>query len=240
MIIIPIGGWCGTSTATRYNIKIYEKSLPFDFIRITFDGIIDNINNNFLNFITKKNPDYIVNNIKLFIENKWAFYNHDILSLPVIESFNRKCIRFIDLITDNDNIIFIRAITSSNMSNEYNKRDLFFDAIKTKNPKTNAKIVFIGHRDDDNINKIYYERLDERSCIFLLGHKLKFENNYVNYYTFCIQFIIKHSFLPDKLVINLNNYDNFIKITDNANLNDINLSDNNFFKLDDFTNIIPK
>ena len=50
---ISLGGWCGTTMSLRGN-KLYEKALPFDHTRSTFEGIIDCFETDFLNFFPKK------------------------------------------------------------------------------------------------------------------------------------------------------------------------------------------
>ena len=46
---IGIGGWCGTSFGFKSS-KLRNCSLPFDWVRSKFEGIIDCIENDFANF----------------------------------------------------------------------------------------------------------------------------------------------------------------------------------------------
>lgn len=50
---ISLGGWCGTIISSRGN-KLYKNALPFDYISLTFEGIIDCFENVFLNLFPKK------------------------------------------------------------------------------------------------------------------------------------------------------------------------------------------
>lgn len=54
MNFISIGGWCATKTSIKELNLSNEPSLPFDYVRSSIEGIIDCIENDFINFFQKK------------------------------------------------------------------------------------------------------------------------------------------------------------------------------------------
>ena len=50
---VPIGGNCSAAIAIRKNLGLSDAALPFDYIRSNFSCIIENIRNNFANFLPK-------------------------------------------------------------------------------------------------------------------------------------------------------------------------------------------
>ena len=95
MRFISLGCWCGTTISLRGN-NLYEEALPFDYIRSTFNGIIDCFENNYVNFLPKKIeldiiPNYHYTN-KSFRGKYFGFYHHNLhdkKNIP-IKCFNEK------------------------------------------------------------------------------------------------------------------------------------------------------
>jgi hypothetical protein len=54
MNYIPIGGWCGTKVALKDSGLFDEPSLPFDSVRVSMEGVIDCIENDFQHFFPKE------------------------------------------------------------------------------------------------------------------------------------------------------------------------------------------
>ena len=97
MNFISIGGWCGTKVALKDLGLFNEPSLPFDSVKTSIEGIIDCIENNFENYFPKelKKDNRFPNSVG-FVGEYVGFYhhNHNLLDKNVIESFERKIIRF--------------------------------------------------------------------------------------------------------------------------------------------------
>ena len=97
MNFISIGSWCGTKIALKDLDLFNEPSLPFDSVRTSIEGIIDCIENNFENFFPKElKKDNRFPSWVGFIGEYVGFYhhNHNLLDKNVIESFEKKFIRF--------------------------------------------------------------------------------------------------------------------------------------------------
>ena len=96
MNFISIGGWCGTKMALKAAGLFNEASLPFDDVRTSIEGIIDCIENDFQNFFPKE----IYKDVRYsrwgggFIGEYVGFYHQTLLDKNVIESFERKIVRF--------------------------------------------------------------------------------------------------------------------------------------------------
>jgi hypothetical protein len=74
-----------------------EPSLPFDSVRTSMEGIIDCIENNFQNYFPKEiKKDDRLPRWTAFVGEYVGFYHdlHNLLDKNVIESFERKIIRF--------------------------------------------------------------------------------------------------------------------------------------------------
>ena len=212
---IPLGGSCFFGTCIRKKLKLHEKSLPFDYIRSHFSYVIKCIENNFNDFLPKNldNPDIIVGDLIIYNNNDHCFYHHDFRNnLEMVNSFNRRIERFKNYLETQECIYFFRSITDIKIANELNLRYQFYKIVKQKYPNLKFKLIFVGHRHDDNIDNIYYEQLDDNACIFTVGIKPTIINNCVNFdinleilYSQIILFIKQHNFFDIKLKINSNN-----------------------------------
>lgn len=110
---------------------------------------------------------------------------------------------------------------------------LLYNSIKNKNNNINLKIVFIGHRDDDDNLHAYYKKIDDNTFLFTCGYKFRLEDNYQIIYKNIIDFVLKYGFMTNNLIIDLNlfvyaNSDNILYC-----------NDNNFYYLDNYYDIIP-
>ena len=120
MNFISIGGWCGTKIALTDLGLFNEPSLPFDSVRTSIEGIIDCIENNFENYFPKEiKKDNRFPNWVGFIGEYVGFYheNHNLLDKNVIDSFERKFVRFDEKIKKN-NCVFLRTIAREKYDDE--------------------------------------------------------------------------------------------------------------------------
>ena len=86
---ISLGGWCGTAIALNAN-NLRKESLPFDHIRSTFNGVIDCISNNFINFFPKKIENEGSLERPVFKSKYFGFYyHHDLTKENVIKCLNK-------------------------------------------------------------------------------------------------------------------------------------------------------
>jgi hypothetical protein len=171
MNFISIGGWCGTKIALKELGLFNEPSLPFDSVRTSIEGIIDCIENNFQNYfpkeITKDNrfiPRWVG-----FVGEYVGFYhdNHNLLDKNVIESFERKIVRFDEKIKKN-NCVFLRIIAREKYDDEIKHYKKLQDVIDKKYPNISYIICFIIPNQS---NTQYYKHLDNRTFLFTLNDK---------------------------------------------------------------------
>jgi hypothetical protein len=177
MNFISIGGWCGTKIALKDLGLFNEPSLPFDSVRTSIEGIIDCIENNFQNFfpleIKKDNRfPYWVG----FVGKYVGFYhhNHNLLDINVIESFQRKIIRFDEKIKKN-NCVFLRTIVRETPNDEIKYYKKLQSVIDQKYPGISYIICFILPNQS---NTQYYKHLDNRTFLFTLNDKSENTHNY--------------------------------------------------------------
>ena len=202
MNFISIGGWCGTKIALKDLGLFNEPSLPFDSVRTSIEGIIDCIENNFENYFPKEiKKDNRFPNWVVFVGEYVGFYhkNHNLLDKNVIESFERKFIRFDEKIRKN-NCVFLRTIARE----KYYKK--LQDVIDKKYPDISYIICFIIPNQP---NTQYYKHLDNRTFLFTLNDKSAIIDNLKHEYKPIFDFIIN-----ENLFINIPN-SNDIEINDN-------------------------
>ena len=207
MNFISIGGWCGTKIALKDLGLFNEPSLPFDSVRTSIEGILDCIENNFENFFPKEitKDDRFPNHLR-FIGEYVGFYheNHNLLDENVIESFERKIIRFDKKIRKN-NCVFLRTIATEKYNDEIKYYKKLQDVIDKKYPDISYIVCFIIPNQP---NTQYYKHLDDRTFLFTLNDKSGYINNLKNEYKPIFEFITNENLfitIPNENVIEINN-----------------------------------
>jgi hypothetical protein len=172
MKFISIGGVCHTTMGLRNN-NLYKEAYPFDYIRSTFKGVIDCIENNFKNFFPKKIEVDIIENYEYSgksCRGKYnGFYHHDLTNPIVINDFNRRIKRFNNLLKDaKTEIIFIRTIVTHDYNDEINLTESFINSINKKFPSLHYLLIFIIPGQDKTM---FYKKVKENVFIFTLNDK---------------------------------------------------------------------
>jgi hypothetical protein len=205
MNFISIGGWCGTKIALKDLGLFDEKSLPFDDVRSSIEGIIDCIENDFKNYLPKeikKNDN--VKNYLCFTGEYFGFYHQNLLDKMVIESIERKIIRFDEKIKKN-NCIFLRTIIRDNKDEELKYYKKLQEVIDKKYPGISYVICFLI---PNQLTTQYYKNLDNRTFLFTLNDKSLINVNLKNEYKPIFDFIIKENLfnsIPISNDISINN-----------------------------------
>ena len=196
MNFISIGGWCGTKIAIKDLYLFNEPSLPFDSVRTSIEGIIDCIENDFKNFFPNEiKKDCRFKNWIGFVGEYVGFYHHshNLLDKIVIESFERKIVRFREKILKN-NCVFLRTIVRENYDDEIKHYKKLQDVIDKKYPDVSYIICFIIPNQP---NTQYYKHLDNRTFLFTLNDKSGDNNNLKNEYKPIFDFIINENLFVD-------------------------------------------
>lgn len=166
MEYISLGGDCSVA----YNLQKFNKrtfAYPFDWVRINSLNIIsDIIENEFNDFISsvkkidESNKFPLIDdnfndntNNTLIMENKYGvrFYHDFSVNYnldEIIEKYNRRIIRFINLIKSNKSICFIRYESKNNIIE--NDIIRFIGIIKKINPNIQFRIILIIHNPKNN------------------------------------------------------------------------------------------
>ena len=203
MNFISIGGWCGTSIALNGLELIKTGSIPFDYVRSSIEGVIDCIENDFINFFPKEiKRDLRYPNWNAFIGQYIGFYHHNLLDNNIIESFKRKINRFDDKIKQN-NCIFLRTIVQENCNDEIKHYQKLQQVIDNKYPNISYIICFII--PNQNVTQ-YYKNLDNRTFLFTLNDLSYNLDNLKNEYKPIFDFIIDNNLfinIPEPNNINI-------------------------------------
>lgn len=216
MRFISIGGWCGNVISLRYN-NLYNEAFPFDHIRSTFNGIINCIETNFSNFFPEniKLDNFPFYNWHSFRGKYFGFYHHDLTQKKVIEDFNRRIQRFNSLLENtNEDLVFLRTISTHNFNDELDIYQDFIKLIENKYPKLNFILIFIIPGQD---NTQYYKNLDSKTFIFTLDDNSEINDNLGIEYKPIYDFILKNNLftsIPHEKNIKLkNNYNRFVSVS---------------------------
>jgi len=162
-IFISLGNYCLTSMLLKEN-KLKYESYPFDWMVSCIDNINDCINNNFNNFLNKKNYINIDNktkNIKYFSNTNKLFGN-----LKMDHQHH-------NLLEENDYNYLYRCVERFNKLNE-NKKDLIFIMIQPLYLNIN---IFNEEENKEKIINLYnnlYNKFNKNNIkliIFIIKNK---------------------------------------------------------------------
>jgi hypothetical protein len=179
MNFISIGGWCGTKIALKDLGLFNEPSLPFDSVRTSMEGVIDCIEHNFQHFFPneiKKDDRYPYR----FVGEYVGFYheNHNLFDPSVIESFERKFVRFDEKIKKN-NCVFLRTIARENYYDEILYYKKLQEVLDRKYPNLSYIVCFIIPNQPTTQ---YFTHLDDRTFLFTVndrsGHVTHLKDEY--------------------------------------------------------------
>jgi hypothetical protein len=167
---ISIGGWCGTRIALDQLKLTDEPYNIFDHIRSSSKGIIDCINNDFASFLPEnKTVDKRFVHWKPFIGEHFGFYHSENLTdRSVLDSFDRKIKRFIEICNSDKRCVFIRTCVLPDYETELNDMKTFQEIITIKYPKLSFVIVFIIPDQDLTT---YYTNIGDKIFIFCVNDK---------------------------------------------------------------------
>lgn len=217
MKFISIGGWCGTTISLRVN-NLYDEAYPFDYIRSTFEGVINCIETNFDNFFPKKiELDIIENdNWKSYRGKYFGFYHHDLQNSKIIDNFNRRINRFNNLLKETDNkIIFIRTISTHDYNDEIKLANSFIKATEDKFPLLEFLLIFVIPGQDKSM---FYKKINKNTFIFTLNDKSEDNNNLGTEYKPIYDYLKTNNLFkvtPDDNIINIKNGKNrFVEVND--------------------------
>ena len=167
MKFYSLGGWCGTTIGLR-NKNLYGEALPFDYIRSSFEGIINAIDNDFDNFFPNKlEPEITKNGKEIWFRGKYfSFCHHDLRNTKVVDTFNRRIKRFYSFLnTNKDKVVFVRTVVSYDYNEELNLVDDFENLINEKFKSLNYILIMIIPLQPKTS---FYKTLNKKTFVFTL------------------------------------------------------------------------
>lgn len=223
MYFISLGGWCIPHLAMKETKFQESPALPFDYLKCSFEGVIDCLQNDFKNFFPRIiKRDYRYPQYKFFYGKYVTFFHHDLLDSEVIESFNRRFKRINDTINENT-CVFIRQIMTEDYMDEVKYYQDFENIINSKYPNTKYIICYIISNQN---NTGYYKNLSDKSFLFTMKG---FGFNFIYDEYLIIYNYIKNNDLftniPDPIDIELNSITNALFYLENTNIPFVNYED---------------
>lgn len=166
---IGIGGWCGTAFGLKGS-NLRTHSLPFDWVRSKFEGIIDCLDNNFNNFLPKTYESEKIGKNKIGVHRGrlFSFYHDDFdnhLEIE-IEKYERRIDRFQQFLQSDEKITFIRTTVTEDYMNEINLSDTFHAAMNKNYPNTEYRLVFIVPEQTETG---FLSKIDEKTYLYTLN-----------------------------------------------------------------------
>ncbi|QKF94424.1 DUF1796 protein [Fadolivirus algeromassiliense] len=169
MEYISIGNSCSV-TYQKQQLDIKNETYPFDWIRTeSLDDITNCINNDFIDFITNlikvnesdkfpvSSDDNFPDNSdckSIIMKNRYGMkfyhdFNNQTNMSDIVNKYERRIKRFINLIKSNKSICFVRdELKPIKINNGYISN--FINVIKKINSECNCKIVIILHKPKNN------------------------------------------------------------------------------------------
>lgn len=169
---ISIGGWCGTAFGLKGS-KLRNCSLPFDWVRSKFEAIIDCIENDFANFFPNPVIREKLGNLKAYRGKSISFFHDNLKDITEIEKLKRRITRFDKLLTETQEIVFVRTTHTVNYEDEIKFTKKFHDVMKRKYPNTNYILVFVI---PEQKTTQFVKKIDAKTLCFVLNdlsHKLR-------------------------------------------------------------------
>jgi hypothetical protein len=130
-------------------LGLRREAFPFDFSRVTFDGVSHFIANGFdKGFFPPGPPPYrpeCVGIWVLFRGQHTAFAHFDLNSEKVQDAFRRKIARWNHLLDGRDPVTFFRTVSSRCPGDELRHLAQFHDVVCRRNPHLDYRVVLVVH-----------------------------------------------------------------------------------------------
>lgn len=141
-IFISLGGHCEIAGSIQM-FGLREHALPFDYVRSSFEGVIECIQNDFTTFFPKTVRKEQIGVWTAFRGKNVGFFHHDLLNPEILNTFKRRIQRFGEILYGKDKVIFVRSIASQHVKDEINLNKQFHDIMKIKYPHLEYILCFV-------------------------------------------------------------------------------------------------
>lgn len=188
---ISLGGWCGTKVALSQANLSNEATLPFDYVRSSFEGIIDCIENDFKNYFPKQiKIDPRFSEYKPFLGKYIGFYHNNLYDPEVRQSFLRKIERFNEKLLSAKKIAFFRTIVTNDYHDEILQVERLQKAIEKKYPNLKYIIIFVIPNQPVTA---YYKHINKKVFIFTVNDLSYDDANLGNEYKPIFDFVSQNN-----------------------------------------------
>lgn len=171
--LVSLGGWCGPALILG-KLGLRTEAYPFDFSRVTLDGVIHFVRHGFdEGFYPPGPPPYkpeCVGIWVLFRGRHTAFAHFDLNDEKVKQGFKRKFERWEHMLaTSAEPVTFFRTVTARNPKEELSRIGELERSISDRNPNLDFRIVVSVH--DQNIKETTrLQPLSERVSLWALEY----------------------------------------------------------------------
>lgn len=145
---VSLGWYCGTASSLS-KLGLRSRSGPFDWLESSLWGVIAQIENGFVDFMSKDNIEIVDNSGKIFEDAKYDFHcNHDVKNnfdeeySKIHERYMRRAVSFLEMIKQPT--IFYRCIKDDDEVKFINSNWRRIDEL-LKSYNSNNQIIYICH-----------------------------------------------------------------------------------------------
>ncbi|GET87326.1 hypothetical protein, conserved [Leishmania tarentolae] len=197
---ISLGGWCGPALMLG-KLGLRTEAYPFDFSRVTLDGLIHFIRNGFAEgFYPPGPPPYrpeCVGPWVLFRGQHTAFAHFDLNDPQVQAHFQVKMRRF-DAVLDSPErpVTFFRTVTARYPQEELALALDLEEAMARRNPSLDFRIVFMVHDQGLRANAVQLAPLSPRVTLWTLQYRglpgdTLFDRTHTAYHTVLVHSVLE-------------------------------------------------
>eukprot|EP00760_Papus_ankaliazontas_P017497 PhM_4_TR17292/c0_g1_i1/m.74527 len=145
---ISIGGWCGPALILG-KMGIRTEAYPFDFSRVTLDGVTHFVRNGFSEGFYPPGPrpyrPECVGPWVLFRSQHCAFAHFDLNDDGVLKGFERKMERWDSVLDGTEPVTFFRTVAARNPLEELELVPAWEAALRERNPSLDYRTVVVVH-----------------------------------------------------------------------------------------------
>lgn len=143
-MFIGLGGWCGTSFGLKGS-NLRTCSLPFDWVRSKFSGIIHCIETDFKDFLPETYVPDFHSAWDVYRGSRITFFHDDFQGKPDVETakYNRRIQRFIQLLSTEKKIVFVRTTITKDYHDETNLAEKFHSIMSTRYPELDYRLIYV-------------------------------------------------------------------------------------------------
>ena len=170
---ISIGGWCGPALILG-KLGIRSESYPFDFSRVTLDGVHQFVESGFgEGFFPPGSRPYrpeCVGIWVLFRGRHTAFAHFDLNDPKILEAFERKFQRWDEALHGSTPVTFFRTVSAADPKDEVDAMPGLEEALSRKHPQLDFRIALCVHDQGFAEPCVRLNNLSPRTQVYCIGY----------------------------------------------------------------------